>query len=235
MKNQRALLSRVPHVLVLLTPLYTLPAMAVLNTPINLRLIAPGGAKGPGFTDPTPVDKSQSFSYAAAVNSGSGMVGSLFLPKEQVFLIGNSIRISSYTGDDTGGVYSTGWLGLGAAHARYEFTDLAIAGHTITGFTLSGFDGFGDSGFQGAVTGTTGVSMVDTNADGSLDKLSFNLDTLRFVSRPLLGTSEFHADFRIDLVAVPVPELGTFSMALAGLMVLSLARVARRPGRPVKA
>ena len=236
MNDRCQLILRAPRAGLRLVPLlaafWALPAMAVLNTPVSVSLIAPGGATGGGFTDPTPINASQSFSYAAAVNlSNGGAVGGLMLPNEQIFLSGNSIRISSYAGDDTGGVFRTGWLGLGANTARYEFSGLAIAGSTITGFTVSGFDGFGNSGFQGAVSGTVGVSMLDTDADGSLDKLSFNLDALRFVSRPGLGSSDFHADFRIDLIAAPVPEAGSVFMALAGLLVLAAAGLGPRQRR----
>jgi hypothetical protein len=207
---------------------WAMPAMALLNTPVTVSLIAPGGATGGGFADPTPVNASQSFSYGAVVSPGNGgNVGSLMLAGEQVFLSGDSIRISSYSGDDTGGVFSTGWLALGADKARYEFTGLAMAGRLITGFTVSGFDGFGNAGFAGAVPGTVGVSMFDTNADGSQDKLVFNLDALRFVSRAPLGSSEFHADFRIDLISTPVPEAGSLLMTLAGLSVIAAVRFKR--------
>jgi hypothetical protein len=211
---------------------WAMPALAVLNTPVTVSLIAPGGATGSGFTDPTPVNASQSFSYGGVVSpSNGGNVGSLMLPGEQIFLNGDAIHISSYAGDDTGGVFSTGWLALGPDKARYEFSGLAIAGRVITGFTVSGFDGFANAGFAGAEPGTVGVSMFDTNADGSQDKLIFNLDALRFKSRPLLGSSEFHADFRIDLISTPVPEAGSLLMTLAGLSVIAAVRFKRAQGQ----
>ena len=210
-----------------------MPAMATLSTPVTVSLIAPGGATGGGFTDPTPVNASQTIgSIGSFINvTNGGPVGSLMLFNEQVFLSGDSIRISSYAGDDTAGVFRTGWLGTLASPARYDFTGLSIAGRTITGFTLFGFDGFGSGGFQGAVAGTTGVAMSDTNADGSLDTLSFNLDALRFVPRTGLGTSEYHADFRIELTSsliTPVPETSSLAMSLAGLGVLGLVTARRK-------
>ncbi len=231
MKIIHRLLSTAWHGAVLFLCVSALPAAAVLSTPVTVNLIAPGGATSGGSTDPTPVNASQVITTAGQVINlaNGGAVGSFMLPSEKIFLSGDSIRISSYAGDDTGGVFSTGWLGLGADPARYDFSGLAIAGRNIIGFTLFGFDGFGNSGFEGAVPGTFGVSMADTNADGSLDTLRFNLDALRFKPRTGLGSSEFHADFRVELnsILTPVPEASSISMALAGLGALGLG-VARR-------
>jgi hypothetical protein len=231
MKSFHSLISTALHGAVLFAGVTALPAAAVLSTPVTVNLIAPGGATSPGFTDPTPVNASQVITTVGQVINlaSSGAVGSLLLPSEQIFLSGDSIRISSYAGDDTGGVYRTGWLGLDGNPARYDFSGLAIAGRDITGFTLFGYDGFGSGGFEGAVPGTFGVSMADTNADGSLDTLRFNLDALRFKPRDGLGSGDFHADFRVELnsILTPVPEASGMAMALAGLGALALV-VARR-------
>jgi hypothetical protein len=229
MKRHRPLATLAFGAVAVTAALAALPASAVLNTPVTVSLIAPGGATSSGFTDPTPVSATQSLTYAATINpSNGGAVGSLMLPGEQVLLSGESLRISSYSGDDTGGVFTTGWLGLGANNARYVFSGLGIAGRNITGYTVSGFDGFGNSGFEGAVSGTVFTSMVDTNSDGSLDSFSLNLSSLRFKPRTGVGSSEFHADFRIDFISSPVPEASTWAMTLAGLAALSWANLRRR-------
>jgi hypothetical protein len=225
MKRHRPLATLAFGAVAVTAALAALPARAFLNTPVTVSLIAPGGAVG----NTTPVSASQNLDYLTPITvGGSGTVGSLMLPGEQVFLSGESLRISSYAGDDTDGVFSTGWLGLGANNARYVFSGLDIAGRNITGYTVSGFDGFANSGFEGAVLGTVFTSMVDTNSDGSLDSFSLNLSSLRFKPRPGLGTSTYHADFRIDFISSPVPEASTWAMTLAGLAGLSWANQRRR-------
>ena len=76
------------------------------------------------------------------------------------------------------------------------------------------------------VANTTFFSLTDTDADGSLDRLVFNLEDLRFVARP--GVTPFNlnfADFTISLVSTPitpppqesVPEPATLVLVVAAL------------------
>jgi hypothetical protein len=220
--------------------LATLPAMANLATPISVSLIAPGGyTSGTGGGDPTPLTLTQSVVNGPGITlAGGGDIGGWMLPNEQVALSGDSIHISSYRGDDT--VARTGWLGIGADHARYELSGLSIANATITGFTVSDFDGFGSSGFQGDVAGTSFVDLIDSDTNGSLDTLIFNLDDLRFKDRgAAVGSSLDHADFNITILSTPngtpppppppppppnpTPEPGTLLLSLAAIAGSGLA------------
>lgn len=202
--------------------MFSLPAWATLVTPINVRLIAPGGVTG----DPTPLLLNQTVDYAFPISPlGVGNIGGLMLPDELISLSGDSIHIRAAQGNDAGG---TGYLGLGVVHARYELSSLSISGSTITGFNWFAFDGYATSGFSGVLSGV-GVSLV-----GGL--LSFNLDDLLFVDR-LGGNSLNFAEFRIDILSTPdtppppppndVPEPGTLLLAAAGLAAL---RVLSRHG-----
>lgn len=227
------------HAAVCCAAAFFLPAMATLVTPISVSLIAPGGFTD-GFNPPdtTPLLFNQTVSYGAPITpAGGGAIGGFMLADEQVALNGDSIRIRAAQGSETGG---TGYLGLGGAHARYELSGLAIAGSTITGFNLYTFDGYGTSGFNGALSGV-GVSFVDSaDADTAPDLLVFNLDDLLFVNRGG-GNSLNFAEFRIDILSRldnpppppppnGVPEPGTLALAAAALIAL---RSSRRPSAAI--
>jgi hypothetical protein len=211
---------------------FSLPAQAVLVSPIDVSLVAPGGfTNGIDPPDTTPLLLNQSVGYGTPITpAGGGAIGGFMLPGEQVALNGDSVRIRVAQGSELGG---TGYLGLGGVHARYELSGLAIAGSTITGFTLYTFDGYGTSGFSGASSGV-GVSFVDSaDADSAPDLLIFNLDDLLFVDRGL-GNSLNFAEFRIDILSRldnpppppppnGVPEPGTLALAAAALLALRSA------------
>ena len=218
---------------------FALPAAAALVTPISVSLIAPGGfTNGIDPPDTAPLLFNQTVSYGSPITpAGGGAIGGFMLADEQVALNGDSIRIRAAQGSESGG---TGYLGLGGAHARYELSGLAIAGSTITGFTLYTFDGYGTSGFSGALSGV-GVTFVDSaDADTAPDLLTFNLDDLLFVNRGG-GNSLNFAEFRIDILSRldnpppppppnGVPEPGT--LALAAVALFALRSSARRQGSP---
>ena len=68
---------------------------------------------------------------------GGGAIGSsgLMQAGEQVFFgSDNSIKLHVGVGDDSNGIFTTGYLGLGGQHARHEFSDLSIAGQINAGF-----------------------------------------------------------------------------------------------------
>ena len=223
--------------------LLALSAQANLVTPISVSLLAPGGITG----DTTPVAATGSVSYGAPILTDATqpvtdirfwLLNNSAASAEQISLNGDSIQIRAAQGVDNG---TTGYLGLGGQHARYEFTGLAKTGFTITGFTVSSFDGFGISGFNGLASGL-GVSFIDTNADLAPDKLIFNLDDLVFVDR-LGGNSLNFADFRISILSIAdivpppppppngVPEPGTVALFAGALFALRFA-MRQRAGSP---
>ena len=218
----------------------SLSARADFQSDITVKLIAPGGLNNGSTIDTTPISVSQlvnSGSLGTGVQAGDGgAIGTgWMLTGEKVFFDGNTIKLRVGVGDDTtGGVYTTGYLGLGGDHARYEFDGLSIAGKTIIGLTLFAWDGFGttDNG-SGSGLGNPGVlgslaHLIDA------DTISFDLDTLQIAAR-LAGSSNNFAEFRIDLITqdngtgpgggngVPEPAtLALFAIAAFG------ARAAKR-------
>lgn len=203
-------------------------ALANFQSDITVKLIAPGGI----VSSPAPISVSQlvtTANFATGITAaGGGPVGSWMLNAEEITFSGNSIHVRSYAGDDTGGVLTTGYLGSGGQHARYEFDGLSIAGKTIVGVNIFAFDGYADSGVTGLLGSASSlVHYIDT------DTISLDLDSIVFADRGT-GTSNAHADFRIDLITrdatdpggtVPEPAtLALFAIAALG------AGVARRRG-----
>ena len=181
-----------------LLALSSLPALADFQSNITVKLIAPGGIPG----DATPIGEQQVVTVANLVNGvkygdGGAIGGVWMLAGEEVTFNGNSIHVRSYAGDDGGGAgpLTTGYLGNGGDHARYEFDGLSIAGKTIVGLTVYAFDGYATSGFSG-LAGPAAASLVHLI---DADTISLDLDSILFVDRGT-GTSHAHADFRIDLI-----------------------------------
>jgi len=206
-------------------------AHADLLNPVTVDLIAPGGLTTdgtPGGTDSTPLNLTQTASLASGIKAGNldaadpGPIGGpsgYMLDDEQISFVGNSILLRIAAGEQTAGnQFFTGYLGAGGEHARYEFSNLAIAGQTITGFNVFGFDGYGDTGFEGAIgpSPKSLVRLINPNT------ISFDLDTLEFKDRG--GPSYNFAEFRIDLITSAVPEPSGALMALSGLGLLALRR-----------
>lgn len=184
------------------------PAQAALSGPVSVSLIAPGGdmSGSPAFV------LSQLVNPAVGIEVGDGSdIGNYMLGGEEIRFVDNSIRLHVAAGwDDVDtGELSTGILGQGADTARYEFSDLAIAGQVIVGFNLYAFDGYATSGSSGVLSGTSASLLSST-------QLSFGLDALRFVSRSN-GTSNAYGEFRIDLLTQPVPEPASWALMLIGL------------------
>ena len=202
--------------------IFTMPALATLTTPISVNLISPGGTT----SDSTPLAFSEPLTYATPIAAGgSGAIGGFMLPNEQISLSGDSIRIRAAQGDLSGG---TGYLGLGGAHARYEFNGLSIAGRVLTSIDVFAFDGYLSSGTSGVLSGI-GVNLIDTDANSTLDTLIFNLDDLLFDPRFGAQSSLNFAEFRIDILSRAgtqppnpngVPEPGSLMLASAALLAL---------------
>ncbi|CAM3780700.1 PEP-CTERM sorting domain-containing protein [Roseateles saccharophilus] len=212
-----------------LLALSSMSARADFQSDITVKLIAPGGVQG----DPTPIGVSQVVTTAnlatgivSPLFGGSGDVSNYLADNEHVFFSGDSIRVRSYSGTDA---FTTGYVGLGGEHARYEFDDLSIAGKTITGFTVYAFDNFLTSGYSGLASPLASdlVNLIDPHT------VSLDLDNILFNDRGT-GSSFAHADFRIDLITQDsggngggnsAPEPAT--LALLAIAALG-ARAARR-------
>ena len=209
-------------------------AHAGLVSPVTVSLLAPGGIAG-GPTDPISATEDAPVPIGIFYDPlSSGEISSVWmLDNEKIFFVDNSIRLRVAAGFDGGAAgFSTGYLGLGGSNARYEFSSLSITGFDIIGASLSTFDGYGDSGFDGLSSGG-GVALIGGNT------VTFRLDDLLFVNRGAGGSNNF-AEFRIDLqtraitgppVNPPngVPEPSTLAcLAAAGLAFWATRRRSKR-------
>ena len=187
------------------------PAQAVLNNPLAVSLIAPGG----DVTSPGAFTLSQTVDPATGIQAGDGTaIGGYMLPGELVQFDGNSILLHVAVGfDDGAGNLSTGVLGSGANHGRYQFDGLSIAGQAITGVTVYAFDGFVRTAGTSGVLSGIGVSLATPQ------RLLFNLDDLRFSATHPVASENF-GEFRIDLLTQPVPEPASWALWLAGLLAV---------------
>jgi len=218
--------------------LCSMSAQAGFVSGVSVRLLAPGGIQG---ASTSPIDATQSVSLA---NLGSGIFqgdnGAIggdaygnfgyMLTGETIFFDNatDSIRLHVAGGYDSGSSISTGYLSSATGRARYEISGLDI-GAAITGFQAYAFTGYGTSGSSGLVGPTNPADYIQVSGN----TLIFDLDTLLF-SRPVTGSSDAFAEFRIDLLSQGtgpgtggnrLPEPGT--LALFALAALG-ARAARR-------
>jgi hypothetical protein len=198
------------------------PAQAALQDTIVVTLAAPAGTE----SDPTPFGLVQSAPLAGGIVApnlgGGGAISDFMLDNESITFAGEAVLIRVAAGSESG--LNPGY-GDGA---RYEVTGLAVDGFIITGFTVSAFDGYADSGSTGLADGLLPASLV--SLDGPDGTLSLTLDnTLSFRDRGLGGSNNF-AEFRIELLTQPIPEPASVALMAAGLLVLGL-RVRGRAGR----
>jgi hypothetical protein len=194
------------------------PAHAVLTLPVAVTLSAPGGV----VVDPTPIDLASPATGFEGISAGDGSdIGSFMLPGETIFFSDStdSIFLRVAAGDDTGGVLTTGFLGLGGTPASYTFSGLNVAGQIITGLNVYAFDGYGTSGTTGVISGTS-VALVNAST------IRFDLDSLVFQDRGG-GSSLAYGEFRIDLITTPIPEPGTWALFALGLAAVGALRARR--------
>lgn len=196
-------------------------AQADLLDTITVELIAPNGVE----SDPTAFGLSQPAPLATGVLAmnlgGSGEISGFMLDNEQIAFSGNSIliRVAAGSGDGLNPGYGDG--------AHYLLTGLAVAGETITGMTVYGFDGYSTLGpATGLAVGVIPGSLVQLGAGAH--SISFNLDNALTLRDRGNGGSLNYAEFRIDLQTQPVPEPGSWLMMLAGLGGLAGGLARRR-------
>lgn len=201
--------------------LASMPALADFAGDVTVKLLAPGGTTGGG---PDPIDLSQTVAFAdlatgvqAANLGGTGDISAFMLDNERIVFTGTMILMRVGVGDDTGGVLTTGYLGSGGEHARYQFDGIAFSGRTITDVLVYAYDGFATSGPASASgllsPGDPAVLVHKIDAD----TYSFDLDTLQFKQR-FAGGSDNYAEFRIDFITAAVPEPAAWLLLAAGLL-----------------
>jgi MYXO-CTERM domain-containing protein len=204
----------------LLLALTALSAQADFAGDITVRLLAPGGVTG----NSAPIDVSQTVAFAdlatgvqAGNLGGSGDVSSFMLDNERIFFSGTMILMRVAVGDATGGVLTTGYLGSGSEHARYQFDGISFTGRVITGILVYAYDGFATSGPASASGLLSPADPVLLVHQVDADSITFDLDTLVFKQR-FAGESDNYAEFRIDLLTSPVPEPAAWLLLAAGLL-----------------
>lgn len=210
-------------VLTLLALVGTGHAAGLAGSVVTVSLKSPGGIEG----DPTPLAFVNTVTVGPGeeITAGDGSpIGSFMLSSELIDLQDTAINLRLFEGSSLG---TTGYLGLGGAHARYEFTGLNLPGQVIQSLSFTVGDGFASG--PGVFTGVSNLAALQTGGLVHLlspNSLSLDLDTLAFADRGL-GESLNHADIRISLHTAPVPEPEALTLLLCGLGVL-----AWRQGRP---
>ena len=135
------------------------------------------------------------------------------LPTESITFSDNSILFHVLAGA-TDGSPVTGYLGVGADHARYEIGDLAVTGFNIIGISTSSDAGIA----SGLAASLIGGHEVD-----------FDLSSLAFSSNASFTDVNGYqfADARVDLslqpVVTAVPEPSTFALFALALVALRFA------------
>lgn len=185
-------------------------ARADLLDTVAVQLIAPNGTEN----DPAPFTLSQAAPMSSGVLAtnlgGFGDISEFMLDDEQIAFSGNSILIRVAAGSADG--LHPGY----GDDAHYLLTGLAVAGETITGLTVYGFDGYSSVGpATGLADGAVPGALVHLGSDAH--SISLDLDNaLSFRDRGLGGGLNY-AEFRIDLQTQPVPEPANWAMLLVGL------------------
>jgi PEP-CTERM motif len=193
----------------------TMPAQAAFTNPVVVTLSAPGGVIG-NATPLTLVNNAVNPSVGIIVGDGTP-VGNFMLPNESIsFTADNSIIVKIAAGNTSGANLVTGYLGLGAAPAVYSFTNLAVAGNFLTGFT-------------GSVAGLNSPNVLSSIVTfTSPSTLTVRLDNLVLTPVPGGGQSDALATLTINMLTTPIPEPSSWALLLAGgAAVLGWRRVAK--------
>lgn len=193
--------------------------------PITVKLIAPGGLTNGTDVTPDPINLTQTLAPGDRISNvtggdiGNAMLSTL-VAAEFIELVGTSIHVTAMEGANNG---TTGYLGLGGQHARYEFNDLNIGGQQIVDLSYTLSDGFGPSAFLGVdnLSALTAAHFIRLTSPHSVE---LDLDQLHFTDRGT-GESNNFANISINLVTSPVPEPGSLPLACMG--IASVAAVAR--------
>lgn len=218
-----------------LLALSSLSAQANFVSGVSVQLIVPGGFTG---GDPTAFSATQNVSLAGmptgifqgdngAIGGDAGGNFGYMLAGERIFFddATNSIRLHVAGGwdDAATGLITTGYLGSGGAHARYEISGLDI-GAAITGFHAYDSTGYLTSGPSGLLSPSDPMQYISLSGN----TLVFNLDDLVFV-RPATGSGDAFAEFRIDLTTRTngggtVPEPATLALFVIAALGAGAAR-----------
>lgn len=214
--------------------LATLSAQAVgIAGDVTVHMLAPGGTVSGG---PTPIALSQTVLNAdlttgvvASNLGGTGDISTYMLNNERIFFSDTMILLRVAVGDDTGDVYTTGNLGSGSEHARYQFDGIVFTGRAITNILVYAFDGFATSGPASATGLLSPADPAVLVHQVDADSIAFDLDTEVFKHR-FTGSGDNYAEFRIDIItaAVPEPSSAAYLLLAGGLLTVLRRRAARR-------
>jgi MYXO-CTERM domain-containing protein len=207
---------------------------ATFSGPVTVSLIAPGGITSDGVTiSPDPLNLTQTLAPPGDTISPAvgGDIGGFMLPSEFIQLNGTTFVLRAAEGASNG---TTGYLGAGGQHARYQFEGLSIAGQLITGLSYTLTDTAapptGTPGGIGTFVGVDNASALASFNFVRLDsptRFEVDLDQIHFRDRGA-GESNNFVDIRISFTTVAVPEPSSAALGLFGVAAVVGLRARRR-------